>query len=70
MPFALTNEVLPNAFKNNTKSHLNEHAGLVVGVGGENSGLLCGYGGVPGDQRRHHAARRLNAERKGSHVEQ
>merc|ERR1719158_2721667 len=31
--------------------HLDEHTGLVVGVGGESLGLLGGHGGVTGDER-------------------
>ena len=41
---------------------LDEHAGLVVAVGGEDLGLLGRDGGVALDERGHDAAGRLNAE--------
>ena len=49
---------------------LDEHAGLVVRVGGEGLRLLGGDGGVALNQGRHHTARRLNAHREGRHVQQ
>ena len=49
---------------------LNEHPGLVVAVGGEGLGLPGGDGRVPLDERRHHPARRLNAEGERRDVQQ
>ena len=49
---------------------LDEHAGLVVGVGGEGLRLLGGDGGVALDERGHHLAGGLEAERERGHVEQ
>uniref|UniRef100_A0A6B2L9H7 Uncharacterized protein n=1 Tax=Arcella intermedia TaxID=1963864 RepID=A0A6B2L9H7_9EUKA len=42
---------------------------LVVLVGGEGLGLLGGDVGVPGDDRRHHPAHRLDTLREGDNVE-
>ncbi|CAO2609106.1 NAD-specific glutamate dehydrogenase [Lemmus lemmus] len=50
--------------------HLDQHPGLVVRVGGEGLRLLGGDGGVALDERRHHAARRLQAQRQRRHVQQ
>mmetsp|Transcript_7800 Transcript_7800/g.23887 ORF Transcript_7800/g.23887 Transcript_7800/m.23887 type:complete len:662 (-) Transcript_7800:46-2031(-) len=50
--------------------HLDEHARLVVGVGGEHLLLLGGHGGVTRDEHRHHAAGRLQAHRQRRHVKQ
>ena len=46
------------------------HRGLAVGGGGENLALAGGDGGVARDQRGHHAAQRLDAERERGDVEQ
>ena len=45
-------------------------AGLVVGRGREDLALLRRDGGVALDQRRHHAAKRLDTERERRDVEQ
>ena len=50
--------------------HVNGHRRLIVVGGGEHLGLLGGNGGVLLDQHAHDLAQRLNAERKGRHVEQ
>mmetsp|Transcript_20017 Transcript_20017/g.41079 ORF Transcript_20017/g.41079 Transcript_20017/m.41079 type:complete len:328 (+) Transcript_20017:110-1093(+) len=50
--------------------HLDEHARLVVGVGGEGLALLGGHGGVALDEGGHHAACGLKAERQRGHVEE
>jgi hypothetical protein len=50
--------------------YLDSDGGLVVAVGGEGLRLLGGNGSVPLDKGRHHAARRLNAQRKRCHVQQ
>ncbi len=52
------------------KLYLNSNSWLVVAVGGEGLRLLGGNGGVPLDEWRHHAARRLDAEGEGGHVQQ
>ena len=51
-------------------TYLDEHAGLVVAVRSERLGLLGGDGRVTLDQRRHHAARRLDTQGQRRHVEQ
>merc|ERR1719474_1152841 len=50
--------------------HLDGDSRLVVGVGGEGLGLLGGDGGVPLDQRGHHATSSLNSKREGSDIEE
>ena len=50
--------------------HVDLHAGLVVGGGGEHLGLLGGDGGVALDQLGHHAAHGLNAQGQGGDVQQ
>eukprot|EP00850_Spirogloea_muscicola_P008182 SM000043S15810 [mRNA] locus=s43:262059:264126:- [translate_table: standard] len=50
--------------------YLNEHARLVVGVGGEDLVLLGGDGCVARDEDRHDAASRLQAQTERRHVEQ
>merc|ERR1719474_1781427 len=50
--------------------HLDGDSWLVVGVGGEGLGLLCGDGGVPPDQRGHHATSSLNSKREGRNIEE
>nr|CAB3501256.1 unnamed protein product [Digitaria exilis] len=53
-----------------TLVHLNQNAGLVVGVGGEDLLLLGRDGGVPRDQNGHDAPGSLQAERERRDVEQ
>uniref|UniRef100_A0AAG5CQB1 Uncharacterized protein n=1 Tax=Anopheles atroparvus TaxID=41427 RepID=A0AAG5CQB1_ANOAO len=53
-----------------TLEHLDQHAGLVVRVGGEGLRLLRRDGGVALDQHRHNTAGRLDTERQRGHVEQ
>mmetsp|Transcript_6588 Transcript_6588/g.17841 ORF Transcript_6588/g.17841 Transcript_6588/m.17841 type:complete len:707 (-) Transcript_6588:24-2144(-) len=50
--------------------HLDEHTGLVVGVGGEDLLLLGGDGGVAGDEHGHHAADSLETHGEGGDVEE
>ncbi|GJN31061.1 hypothetical protein PR202_gb19415 [Eleusine coracana subsp. coracana] len=50
--------------------HLDQHARLVVRVGGEHLLLLGRDGGVPRDERRHHAAGSLQPQRQRRDVEQ
>merc|ERR1719474_1855690 len=52
-----------------TLVHLDGDSRLVVGVGGEGLGLLGGDGGVPLDQRGHHATSSLNSKREGRNIE-
>lgn len=49
---------------------LDEHTGLVVGVGGEGLGLLGGDGGVALDQRGHDTTSGLDTERQRGDVQQ
>jgi hypothetical protein len=51
-------------------SHLDEHSWLVVSIGREDLVLLCGNGGVAGDQRRHDSSSSLKAQGEGSDVEE
>merc|ERR1712159_33579 len=48
---------------------LDEHTGLVVGVGGEGLGLLGGDGSVSGDQNSHDTTGGLNTLGEGSNIE-
>mmetsp|Transcript_14351 Transcript_14351/g.28331 ORF Transcript_14351/g.28331 Transcript_14351/m.28331 type:complete len:716 (+) Transcript_14351:183-2330(+) len=50
--------------------HLDEHTGLVVGVGREDLRLLAGDGGVALDELGHDTASSLDTEREGGHVEE
>mmetsp|Transcript_21933 Transcript_21933/g.70873 ORF Transcript_21933/g.70873 Transcript_21933/m.70873 type:complete len:677 (+) Transcript_21933:167-2197(+) len=50
--------------------HLDEHAGLVVGVGGEDLLLLRRHGGVARDEHGHDAASRLEAHGERRDVEE
>ena len=51
-------------------ARLDEHGGLVVRVGAERLLLLGRHGGVARDERGHHAAGRLDAQRQRRHVQQ
>lgn len=48
---------------------LDEHTGLVVGVGGEHLGLLAGNGAVTGDEGSHDSSGSLDTEGEGGHIE-
>merc|ERR1719218_290836 len=50
--------------------HLDQHTGLVVGVGGESLRLLGGYSRVALDEGSHNTTCSLNTERERSHIEQ
>ena len=50
--------------------YLDEHTGLVVGVGGEGLRLLGGHRGVPFDEGGHHPPSSLKAEGEGRDVEE
>ena len=52
-----------------TLEDLNEHAGLVVGVGGEHLGLLAWDGAVTGDEGGHDSSGSLNTQGQRGHVE-
>ena len=52
------------------ETHLDEHPGLVVRVGGEGLCLLGGNGGIALDEDRHDATSSLNAEGKRSDIQQ
>jgi hypothetical protein len=50
--------------------HVDLHRGLVIFRGGEGLGPGGGDGGIAGDQDRHHAALRLDAQGEQGHVQQ
>ena len=50
-------------------THLDEYAGLIVGVGGERLSLFGRDRRVAFDERRHHSAGGLNAEGQRRHVQ-
>lgn len=49
---------------------MDEHTGLVVGVGGEDLGLLGGHSGVPLDQRSHDTTSSLDTEGERGDIEE
>ncbi len=55
--------------KKTWSSNLNENSRLIVWVGGEGLRLFGRNGCVALDQRRHHSARSLDAQRQRGHVQ-